>query len=386
MRKAASAILPPRIRGYPGDDRPVVKRPPNPDCLAHFVQSRLDPMKLTSVLWPRILLLGWLLPALAADKPVKVKEVPKDVEVFKAPDFPDRTFSEVEVYTDDITLPEEHEITRKYAKKAKSKKADALLVMSLVPSGEQLVPFQGFKRTYAYKAVAVRFTGPPGSAPRVVDAPSSENRKRSSSDIQLEASGTGFFITKDGYMISNHHVVSNAVMVRVLMKGELLETKVVKTDPANDLALLKVRVPSDVTPLPIGSSRAVRLGDPVITVGFPRPGIQGQEPKLTKGNISSLSGVRDTPHEFQISNPIQPGNSGGALVDQSGNVVGIVVATLRGGQNVNYAIKSAYLKAMLENASELPDISLAVPFLSPRTDREVIDQTVEASAQVLAFH
>jgi S1-C subfamily serine protease len=342
-------------------------------------------MKLKTLLLPYLLILGWMLPTLAADKPAKVKDVPKEVEIFRAPDLPDRTVAEVEVYTDDITLSEEPEITKKYAKKAKGKKADALLVMSLVPSGEQLVPFQGFKRTYAYKAVAVRFTGPPGSAPRAIDTPPAENRKRSGSEIQLEGSGTGFFITKDGYMVSNHHVVENAVIVRILRKGELLEAKVIKTDPANDLALLKVQVPSDVTPLPIGSSRAVRLGDPVITVGFPRPGIQGQEPKLTKGDISSLSGVRDTPHEFQISNPIQPGNSGGALVDQSGNVVGVVVATLRGGQNVNYAIKSAYLKAMLENAAELPETSLITPSPSPRTDREVIDQTVDASAQVLAF-
>ncbi len=330
--------------------------------------------------------MGWMLPALAADKPAKVKEVPKEVEIFRSPDLPDRSVAEVEVYTDDITLSEEHEITRKYARKAKSRKADALLVMSLVSSGEELVPFQGFKRTYAYKAVAVRFTGPPGSGPRSADGPPASAGKRSGADIHLEASGTGFFITKDGYMIFNHHVVAGAVLVKVLRKGELLEARVIRTDPANDLALLKVQVSSDVTPLPLGSSRSVRLGDPVITVGFPRPGIQGQEPKLTKGDISSLSGVRDTPHEFQISNPIQPGNSGGALVDQSGNVVGVVVATLRGGQNVNYAIKSAYLKAMLENAAELPDTSLLAPSPSPRTDREVIDQTVEASAQVLAFH
>lgn len=342
-------------------------------------------MKFNYLLWSYLLMLGWVLPMVGADKPAKAKEPAKEVEIFKSPDLPDRTVAEIEVYTDDITLSEEPEITKKYAKRAKAKKAEALLVMPLVPSGEELVPFQGFKRTFAYKAVAVRFTGPPGSAPRPLDTPSPDTANRTSPNIRLEATGTGFFITKDGYMISNHHVVANASAIQVLIKGRVFEANLVKTDPANDLALLKVQVATDVTPLPIGSSRSVRLGDPVITVGFPRPGIQGQEPKLTKGDISSLSGIRDTPHEFQISNPIQPGNSGGALVDQSGNVVGVVVATLRGGQNVNYAIKSAYLKAMLENATDLPDAALVAPSTSPRTDREVIDQTVEASAQVLAF-
>jgi hypothetical protein len=79
-------------------------------------------------------------------------------------------------------------------------------------------------------------------------------------------------------------------------------------------------------PLPIAASRAVKLGGTVATVGFPATGLQGFSPKLAKGEIASLAGAADDPRYFQISLPVQPGNSGGALVDARGNVVGIVAA------------------------------------------------------------
>jgi S1-C subfamily serine protease len=76
------------------------------------------------------------------------------------------------------------------------------------------------------------------------------------------------------------------------------------------------------------ASRTVKLGGTVATVGFPDIGLQGFAPKLAKGEIASLAGAADDPRYFQISLPVQPGNSGGALVDARGNVVGIVAAKL----------------------------------------------------------
>src|SRR5271154_3071728 len=81
-------------------------------------------------------------------------------------------------------------------------------------------------------------------------------------------------------------------------------------------------------PLPIAASRTAHLGSTVATIGFPVPDLQGFSPKLAKGEIASLSGVHDDTREFQISVPVQHGNSGGALVDEHGNVVGIVSAKL----------------------------------------------------------
>jgi len=97
---------------------------------------------------------------------------------------------------------------------------------------------------------------------------------------------------------------------------------VVKVDAANDLALLKAAGRFAALSRLVGTSRGVNLGGTVATVGFPNIGLQGFAPKLAKGEIASLSGAGDDARYFQISVPVQPGNSGGALVDERGNVVG----------------------------------------------------------------
>src|SRR5204863_9384509 len=115
--------------------------------------------------------------------------------------------------------------------------------------------------------------------------------------------------------------------------------------------------------VPVAASRAVKLGATVATVGFPNVGLQGFAPKLAKGEIASLSGAGDDARYFQISVPVQPGNSGGALVDERGNVVGVVSAKLDARtafavsgslpENVNYAVKSSFLLGFLESVLEV---------------------------------
>ncbi|MEI8290747.1 MAG: tetratricopeptide repeat-containing serine protease family protein, partial [Verrucomicrobiota bacterium] len=116
--------------------------------------------------------------------------------------------------------------------------------------------------------------------------------------------GTGFFITDDGYLISNYHVVKGAVRVRLLTGTGLIDATVVKVDAANDLALLNAA--GKFAPLPVAASRTVKLGGSVATVGFPSIGLQGFSPKLAKGEIASLAGASDDPRYFQISVPVQP--------------------------------------------------------------------------------
>ena len=113
----------------------------------------------------------------------------------------------------------------------------------------------------------------------------------STSPSNPTASGTGFFITDDGYLITNNHVVKDATQVRLVTSAGLIVAKVIKVDAANDLALLKVE--GRFTPLPIAASRTVVLGGTVATVGFPNIGLQGFAPKLAKGEIASLSGAAD---------------------------------------------------------------------------------------------
>jgi tetratricopeptide (TPR) repeat protein len=167
--------------------------------------------------------------------------------------------------------------------------------------------------------------------------------------------GTGFFVTSTGYILTDNHVVKGASTIRVKVGSSIMPAILAAADATNDIALLKI---SGTYPcMPLGDSNGASLGQTVFTVGFPEPELQGLSPKLTKGEISSLAGMRDNPSMFQISVPVQPGNSGGCLVDELGNVVGLIEATLStvetaksSGdllQNVNYATKINFAKKLL---------------------------------------
>lgn len=204
--------------------------------------------------------------------------------------------------------------------------------------------------------------------------------------------GTGFFISSEGHLVTNWHVVNKCNHFAIRTGGHSYDGRLLFADKANDIAVIKIDAPS--TPLPIKSSRDVSLGDDVFTIGFPDFRLQGTKPKLTTGSISSLAGIQDDPRYFQISVPIQPGNSGGALVDSKGNIVGIVTATLNvsavirntGGipQNVNYALKSSLLLTMLES---VPEIGKELP--APHNDQPenkggVIQAAESATAMIVA--
>ncbi|HEY9509646.1 MAG TPA: tetratricopeptide repeat-containing serine protease family protein [Verrucomicrobiae bacterium] len=221
--------------------------------------------------------------------------------------------------------------------------------------------------------------------------------KRDPANANLpNASGTGFFVTKDGYFITAYHVVDEAKRIVIKTKVLALAASIVKVDSVNDLALLKVTgayppttqtnwnryaisparispVASRFHPLPIVDVTEVTLGDSISTIGFPNLQLQGASAKFTRGEINSLTGLKDDPRYFQISAQIQPGNSGGPLLDKSGNVVGMVqlalndlTQLLRTGsvpQNVNYALKSSHILTFLKSLS-------AVTLTEPKTQTE----------------
>lgn len=203
--------------------------------------------------------------------------------------------------------------------------------------------------------------------------------------------GSGFFLTTNGYFATNFHVVRNAASIHISTAHESPQAKLVASDEANDLAILKLD--GEFSCLAIAASDSVHLGEPVFTVGFPNPDLQGLAPKLTRGEISSLSGIRDNPSEFQISVPIQPGNSGGPLVTETGIVVGVVVARLHDSntlektgslpQNVNYAVKSDRLLELLHSVPGL-EANLLKPSLQGILDRRTcVGSVTAACAQVL---
>jgi S1-C subfamily serine protease len=207
-----------------------------------------------------------------------------------------------------------------------------------------------------------------------------------------ESSGSGFFITEDGFLITNEHVVKDAVQIRLVTSAGLISAKVIKVDSANDFALLKAD--GKFAPLPVAASRSMKLGGTVATVGFPNIGLQGFSPKFARGEIGSLSGPQDDARYFQISVPVQPGNSGGALVDERGNVVGVVSAALSARaalatsgalpQNVNYAVKSSFLLSFLESVPEV-SAKLKEPNTKDMKFDDVVDQAKEAAVLVLVY-
>jgi S1-C subfamily serine protease len=206
--------------------------------------------------------------------------------------------------------------------------------------------------------------------------------RRAPIDFAPTSSGTGFLITEDGFLVTNEHVVKDATEIAVVTTAGLLEAKVLRVDEANDLALLKAS--GRFKPLPIAPSRSVKLGSTVSTVGFPNIGLQGFSPKFSKGEIAALSGAKDDPKYFQISVPLQPGNSGGALLDERGNVVGVVSAKLSAlaaiattGQipeNVNYAVKSSLLLSFLES---VPDVSASLK--EPNSNSQEFEDVVQSA-------
>ncbi|MCX6895130.1 MAG: tetratricopeptide repeat-containing serine protease family protein [Verrucomicrobia bacterium] len=216
--------------------------------------------------------------------------------------------------------------------------------------------------------------------------------KNSFSSESPTASGTGFLITDDGYLISNNHVVEGADRVRLVTSAGIISAKVIRVDSATDLALLKAE--GKFSPLPLAASRGVKLGGTVATVGFPNIGLQGFAPKLAKGEIASLSGAGDDARYFQISVPVQPGNSGGALVDERGNVVGVVSAKLSAKaalaasgslpENVNYAVKSSFLLSFLESVPEV-SAKLKEPNTKEAKFEDVVKSAQDAAVLVLVY-
>ncbi|MBL7188165.1 MAG: serine protease [Phycisphaerae bacterium] len=170
--------------------------------------------------------------------------------------------------------------------------------------------------------------------------------------------GSGFAVSAEGHIVTAYHVVERKKAIKVhLSKTSLVSARILYSDSVNDLAVLKIE---SSTPnfLQLAPMRSVRIGDRVFTMGFPVSSVLGESPKYTEGVVSSLTGAKGAVPFLQITVPVQPGNSGGPLVDEKGEVVGIITSTAailafvkESGtlpQNVNWAVKADYLRPMVE--------------------------------------
>lgn len=192
-----------------------------------------------------------------------------------------------------------------------------------------------------------------------------------------KGNGTGFMIAAKGYIVTNYHVVEDATEIEVdlIQNGQKnsYKAKVISSDKQNDLAIIKI---DDIKfkpylKLPYNFKTQISdVGTNVFALGYPMANIMGDEIKFTDGKISSKTGFQGDITTYQVSVPVQPGNSGGPLFDYDGNVVGVVNAKIMKADNVSYAIKTSYAKNLIDVLPEtlvLPtDNSLAVKPLTEK--------------------
>jgi S1-C subfamily serine protease len=179
----------------------------------------------------------------------------------------------------------------------------------------------------------------------------------------VQSSGTGFALTSNGLIATNNHVVEGAN--KILIRGingqfdKIYTAKVVINDKNNDLAIIKIEDASFSTlgKIPyIIKTNSANTGENVFVLGYPLRATMGDEVKLTNGIISSKTGFQGDITSYQVSAPVQPGNSGGPLFDSKGNVIGVVNAKHGGAENASYAIKVSYLKNLIELLDNQPKL------------------------------
>ena len=175
---------------------------------------------------------------------------------------------------------------------------------------------------------------------------------------RLLSSGSGFAISRAGYILTNAHVVNECGELHARLPGDKDNVvDLVAKDAVNDLAVLKLQTPL-ANVAAFRNETPVRQGDNVVVYGFPLGNTLAADGNLATGNISALSGLQNDSRHLQISAPVQAGNSGGPLVDMSGRVIGVVVSKLNTvavtaatgdvPQNVNFAIKAAVARNFLD--------------------------------------
>ncbi|MCF8076081.1 MAG: DegQ family serine endoprotease [Desulfotignum sp.] len=179
--------------------------------------------------------------------------------------------------------------------------------------------------------------------------PQPQNRKE-------QSLGSGFIISKDGYIVTNHHVIKGADEIKVILHDKTeLDAEIVGTDPMTDLALIKVDA-KNLQPLKFGKSSEAAIGSWVVAIGSPF----GLEQTVTAGIISAKGRIIGSgPYDdfIQTDASINPGNSGGPLLNLEGEVIGINTAIVRSGQGIGFAIPSDLATGIIDQLIDTRQVS-----------------------------
>ena len=204
----------------------------------------------------------------------------------------------------------------------------------------------------------------------------------------LAGFGSGFFITKDGYILTNHHVVEDAAEVVVVRGDVAYRAFPVAQSKKSDLALMKINlfprgtngvyVVNGIPTVPFLSlADGCQIGQTIYAIGFPRPQLLGFEPKVTRGIVSSLTGFKGQKDNFQMDAALTGGNSGGPVVDEYGNVAGVSVAGAHGvSLSANYAINMETVRKFIPKAVKFTRGSAGRALKTEKVIARVTDATV----------
>jgi uncharacterized protein len=174
------------------------------------------------------------------------------------------------------------------------------------------------------------------------------------SKLTLAASGTGFAINNSGQFLTNYHVIKGCEAIRLRVVAGPQNDTVVATDERNDLAVIQGAA-TGIEPLRFPEGKGIRPADAVVALGFPYAGLLASSPQVTTGAVSALAGLNDDSRFLQLTAPVQPGNSGGPLVDLSGNVVGIVSSRIN--DLAVAEVTERYLKISISRLRARPSVS-----------------------------
>lgn len=196
-------------------------------------------------------------------------------------------------------------------------------------------------------------------------------------------SGSGFLINTDGVVLTNSHVVSGATKILVHYMGKEYEATVLGDDKTNDVALIKIVSDEPTEYIPLAPKMTSNVGATVFVIGFPLAEILGNEARVSNGIVSAKSGILSNPTRFQISASVQPGNSGGPVLDSDFRAIGLATEKLSDEkvfeetgsipQNVNFGVKIEYARMLLDQTA------VAVPSEPRNVD---LAQAMAATVQI----
>lgn len=181
----------------------------------------------------------------------------------------------------------------------------------------------------------------------------------SNASPKLSSTGSGFVASTSGALLTNHHVANGCSYLKIRDSSKIeYDATVVATDARNDLALLQTSTGLSLPAATFRANSSVEAGENVVALGYPLAGVLASEVNVSFGYVSATAGLADDTSKLQISAPVQPGNSGGPLLDQAGNLIGVVVAKLDAlkvakaigdiPQNINFAVKGEVAQVFLK--------------------------------------